>query len=210
MSARTGHRSGSPRRIPVLLAATAALVSLATCRSGGPQSAAPGTGGAAAKTSSGLAAWEVVYEVLQHPRCVNCHPAGDSPLQGDESQPHVQNVRRGADGEGRYALRCDACHQDHNLADPHLPPGAPSWHLPHPDMPLVFEGRTSGELCRQLRDPAQNGGRTPAQLERHMELDPLVLWGWDPGPGRAPVPVPQTDFARAVRAWVAGGCDCPE
>jgi hypothetical protein len=193
----------------VLRAAAAALALLATCRSGGPQSAAPATGGVAAEASSGVDAWEVVYTVLQHPRCLNCHPAGDRPLQGDASQPHVQNVRRGPDGKGHYALRCDACHQDHNLPGPHLPPGAPSWHLPHPGMPLVFEGRTSSELCRQLRDPAQNGGRTPAQLEHHMEQDPLVLWGWDPGPGRAPVPTPQPEFAEAVRAWVAAGCDCP-
>jgi hypothetical protein len=76
-------------------------------------------------------------------------------------------------------------------------------------MPLVFEGRTSADLCRQLGDPGRNGGRSPSQLEHHMMHDALVLWGWDPGPGRSPVSTPQADFAAAVRAWVASGCDCP-
>jgi hypothetical protein len=27
-------------------------------------------------------------QVFFHPRCVNCHPAGDAPLQGDNMRPH--------------------------------------------------------------------------------------------------------------------------
>src|SRR5262245_4652340 len=46
------------------------------------------------------AAFLEVYKVLMHPRCLNCHPSGDAPLQGDESHPHIQNVRRGKDGKG--------------------------------------------------------------------------------------------------------------
>ena len=41
------------------------------------------------------------YKVLMHPRCVNCHPAGDAPLQGEDSRPHTFfRLRRGADGHG--------------------------------------------------------------------------------------------------------------
>ncbi len=155
-------------------------------------------------------AWDTVYEVLLHPRCANCHPAGDVPLQGDDGHPHAQNVRRGPDGHGLFAMRCETCHQTRNLAGPHLPPGAPSWHLPGPDMPLVFVGRSKSDLCRQLRDPARNGGKTPEELFSHLAEDPLVLWGWDPGEGRAPVPVPHAEFVAAVRAWIDGGCECPE
>jgi hypothetical protein len=156
------------------------------------------------------ASWDVVYEVLQHPRCANCHPDDDLPKQGDDGRPHLQDVRGGPEGKGLFAMRCDTCHQTENLPGAHLPPGAPSWHLPHPDEPLVFAGRSSGELCRQLRDPAQNGGRTPEDLYRHVEHDPLVLWGWEPGSGRAPVATPRAEFLRAMRAWIDGGCDCPE
>src|SRR5882724_5506461 len=37
-----------------------------------------------ASTSS--AAFLQLYRVLTSPRCQNCHPAGDAPLQGDDSQ----------------------------------------------------------------------------------------------------------------------------
>jgi hypothetical protein len=185
----------------------AGLLVLAQClaTSSDPQASA-----ARASGPSGAEAWGVVYEVLQHPRCMNCHPVGDSPLQGDQSLPHVQGVKRGPDGHGFYAMRCDTCHQTTNLEAPHLPPGAPNWHLPSPDMPLVFEGVSSGDLCRQMRDPRTNGGKSHAELEHHMTQDALVLWGWDPGPGRAPVSTPQRVFAEAARTWIASGCDCPE
>ena len=41
-----------------------------------------------------------VYKVLMSPRCMNCHPAGDAPLQGDDSHVHTMNVQRGKDGKG--------------------------------------------------------------------------------------------------------------
>src|SRR6266481_6950791 len=56
-----------------------------------------------------------VYKVFTSPRCQNCHPAGDSPLQGDDSHVHLQNVKRGKDGHGVYGMRCDACHQSATL-----------------------------------------------------------------------------------------------
>lgn len=197
--------SPSIRRLrpPALFVALAgALALLAQCRA----SSADG----APATREVAAAWDVVYQVLQHPRCMNCHPGGDVPLQGDASLPHAQNVQRGPEGQGLFALRCDACHQTANLAGAHLPPGAPHWQLPHPEMPLVFQGKSSRELCRQLSDRAQNGNRSPAELLAHLRADPLVLWGWSPGEGRAPVPVPHAAFVAAARAWIEGGCGCPE
>ena len=46
-----------------------------------------------------------IYRVLTSPRCQNCHPAGDSPLQGDDGHVHLQNVTRGKDGHGVYGMR---------------------------------------------------------------------------------------------------------
>lgn len=157
-----------------------------------------------------VAAWNVVYGVLQHPRCMNCHPMNDVPLQGDQSLPHAQNVQRGKDGHGLFAMRCETCHQTHNLPGAHLPPGAPNWHLPSKDMPLVFEGKSSGELCRQLRDLTRNGGKSPEQLFDHMAHDPLVLWGWSPGEGRTPVSTSHDELVQAMRTWIDHGCGCPE
>jgi hypothetical protein len=50
-------------------------------------------------------------KVLTHPRCLNCHPAGDRPHQGDTGRVHQPPVERGADGFGLPALRCPICPQ---------------------------------------------------------------------------------------------------
>ena len=194
-------RTTRKRRNLALLGAASALSALIAMQCASPNSDPSG--------SAAVAAWKVVYGVLEHPRCVNCHPAGAAPLQGDDEHPHAQNVQRGTDGQGLYALRCDACHQTQNLAGAHLPPGAPNWHLPRADMTLVFEGRGSGDLCRQLKDPKRNGGKTLEQLYAHVDRDPLVLWGWSPVEGRAPVSTSHADLVRAMRTWIDGGCGCP-
>jgi hypothetical protein len=192
--------------VATLALAAAGLATAAGC--GGEQRLAPLP--APPPPGGSLGAWEVVYQALQDPRCMNCHPAGEAPLQGDSSLPHAQNVQRGAMGHGRYALRCDACHQEANLPGPHLPPGAPGWHLPRRDEPLVFEGRSSAELCRQLKDPERNGHKSLEELFAHVDHDPLVLWGWSPGEGRTPVKVSHLELVAAMRAWIDGGCECPE
>ena len=66
-----------------------------------------------------------VYKVLMSPRCMNCHPAGDSPLQGDDSHIHTMDVVRGPDGKGMYATKCSNCHQPTNVPGQHTPPGNP-------------------------------------------------------------------------------------
>lgn len=79
-----------------------------------------------------------VYKVLMSPRCLNCHPAGDVPLQGDDSHIHTMLPRRGPDGKGLYAMKCANCHQDENTPGLHMPPGNPKWHLPPADMKMVL------------------------------------------------------------------------
>src|SRR5215469_8211882 len=74
--------------------------------------------------AASIAAFNAAYSVFSHPRCVNCHPAGNAPLQGDDSHPHAFRVQRGADGNGLTSLRCSNCHQAANLSGPHMPPGA--------------------------------------------------------------------------------------
>ena len=155
-------------------------------------------------------AFLAAYTVFMHPRCMNCHPVGDHPLQGDDSRPHAQNVKRGPYGRGRYALKCANCHQQANLPGENMPPGAPTWHLPPPGMRMVFQGRTPGELARQLQDPKQNGGTTLEQLIHHVSEDPLVLWGWDPGDGRSRPPLSHAEFVRRMREWVDKGAASPD
>jgi hypothetical protein len=44
----------------------------------------------------------------------------------------------------------------------------------------------------------------------HVENAPLVLWGWQPGAGRTPVPGSHEEFVRAMALWVRTGGSCPE
>lgn len=154
-------------------------------------------------------AFQGVYQVLMSPRCLNCHPAGDRPLQGEDSHVHAMNVRRGADGKGISALRCANCHQDKNLPGLHMPPGNPQWGLPPARMKMVFQGRTPRQLARQLLDLRQNGGKTRQQLLAHVASDSLVLGGWHPGDGRALPPLSHAAFARLFTQWLATGAYAP-
>jgi hypothetical protein len=167
---------------------------------------------ARADESAGLAAFETVRAVLQHPRCVNCHIPGDAPLQFDDSRVHGQNVKRGPAGKGAVGLACATCHAAANPPasyGPNMPPGAPNWHLPPPEHRMVFLGRTSAEIARVLKDPEQNGGKDLQALVDHVDHDPLVLWGWSPGVGRAPVSIPHAEFVAAFKAWVGAGAPIP-
>lgn len=151
-----------------------------------------------------------VYKVLTSPRCQNCHPAGDAPLQGDDSHPHLQNVVRGKDGHGVYGMRCATCHQSANLQGDHMPPGNPKWSLPAPEHKMVFVGRSAGELCSQLKDPKQNGNRNLQQIYDHVSADDLVGWGWNPGDGRSQPPLSRADTSAQLKIWIDGGAACPE
>ncbi len=143
---------------------------------------------------------------LLSPRCVNCHPAGDAPLVGDHGQPHRMNITRASAEAG---LPCTSCHREQNFDRPHGPPGAPNWHMPSKETPMVFEGKTPHELCETLKDPARNGGRTLAALQEHFAIDPIVLWSFAPGPGRTLPPVLHAELVSHVRRWIAAGAPCP-
>jgi hypothetical protein len=154
------------------------------------------------------ATFKSLVPVLRHPRCMNCHSSGDFPRQGDDRHRHAMNVRRGLNGEGVPGLKCSTCHQDHNLGGEHMPPGAPDWHLPSAREPMIWEGLSDQQLCELFKNPTQNGHRTVDEIVRHMST-PLVLWGWHPGEGRTPVPVPESEFLAKVREWASSGAACP-
>ena len=158
--------------------------------------------------AEGVAAFEAITPVLRHPRCLACHSAGDFPRQGDDLHRHIMDVRRGPQGDSAAPVHCSTCHQDHNLKGVHTPPGAPGWHLPSPDNPMIWEGLTDRQLCELLTDPKRNGGRDSRAIEQHMHT-PLVLWGWRPGEGRVPVSMPQETFLKNVHVWTLAGDPCP-
>jgi hypothetical protein len=173
-----------------------------------PKSPQQMLGSAPRDDAAAAAAFEAMVKVLHHPRCMNCHSKGDYPRQGDDNRHHTMHVRRGHDGDGIAGVKCSTCHQDHNLDGVDTPPGAPDWHLPSPQMPMIWEGLSDRQLCELFKDPAQNGGRTVGQIVEHMQT-PLVRWGWHPGDGRTPIPVPQTTFLAEVKEWASRGAACP-
>jgi len=154
-----------------------------------------------------LALFNEMGKVLQHPRCVNCHPATERPLQTDAMRPHEPLVVRGPDGHGHpTGLRCDTCHTPQNF-DPARVPGNPKWGLAPAEM--AWEGRSLGEICRQIKDPKRNHNMDMAALVKHMAEDVLVGWAWTPGPGRTPAPGTQREFGELTRAWAKSGGHCP-
>jgi len=152
------------------------------------------------------ALFEEAAKVLTHPRCMNCHPVGDRPFQTDQLQPHQPLVVRGEDGHGAPGMACSTCHGAANF-DPAGVPGDPHWALAPASMAWV--GKSVGEICAQLTDPARTGGRDLAAILEHVGNDSLVLWGWSPGAGRAPVPGTNEAFVALLRAWVDAGAACP-
>lgn len=154
-------------------------------------------------------AFMTAYAVLMSPRCMNCHPSGDVPLQGDDSHLHTMLPRRGLDGKGVYAMKCSNCHQPANVEGLHKPPGDPDWHLPPADMKMVFEGKTPNQLARQLVDSKTNGNKTLKQLIEHAD-DGLVKAGWNPGEGRTLPPISHKEFKKAWITWIEKGAYAPE
>jgi hypothetical protein len=145
-------------------------------------------------------------KVIQSPRCLNCHPAGNRPTQTNAMVPHMPFVTRGADGMGTAAMRCANCHRAENFA-PSAVPGDPLWHLAPIEM--AWQGRSLGAICRQIKDPGRNGGKSLAQIVHHMAKDHLVGWAWRPGGKRTAAPGTQARFGRLIAQWVASGAACP-
>ena len=156
-----------------------------------------------------VAAFMEVYKVLLSPRCMNCHPSGDVPLQGDDSQLHNSLPKRGKDGKGIYAMKCSNCHQSTNLEGLHKPPGHPNWHLPPANMKMVFQGRTPSQLAKQLVNPKTNGNKSLQQLIKHAD-DGLVKAGWNPGEGRTVPPLSHEAFKKVWITWIEKGAYAPK
>jgi hypothetical protein len=159
------------------------------------------------QTAAAIAAFGQIASVLQSPRCLNCHPRGNRPTQGEDRHVHLMNVQRGERDTGVPAMRCSTCHQERNNETLGIP-GAPRWHLAPASMGWV--GLGEADLCRRLLDRRSNGGRNTADLVAHMTGDPLVLHAWDPGGHRAPPPLSIEEFKIALDQWSGAGAPCPK
>ena len=169
---------------------------------------------------TGLEAWRKIHEVFSHPRCSNCHvgpdhvPIWSGASYGTKARPHGMNISGSASRKGAEHIPCSSCHTHNNSQLPHGPPGAPPprhgadwWRLPPVEM--QWFGKSSAEICAQIKDPARNGGLTIPKVAEHIEHDPLVHWGWKPGPGREPAPYSITQLVEYLKQWEAADAPCP-
>jgi hypothetical protein len=167
--------------------------------------------------ADGLMAWQQLYSVLTHSRCINCHTATNYPQQGDDRHRHFANVVRGPAGKGVPALQCVTCHQEAN-ADSTGVPGAHDWHL----APLSMKWQdlndkilSSAEVCKAVTDRSKNNNLDGAGLLKHHAEEPLVLWAFQPsrridGSMRTLPPLTHEQFVEATRKWVEVGTPCPQ
>lgn len=154
--------------------------------------------------------FQAVAQVFVHPRCANCHAAGDSPAQTDSGRPHSMNVQRGPAGVGVPGAYCVACHAPKPVSqDPVMPPAGKGWRMPGAETPMVFAGRTTQELCRQLKDPNATGRKSLRESLKHVVHDELVSWSFAPGAGRSRPPMGKKEFFKRLARWVKHGAPCP-
>ncbi|HWP45902.1 MAG TPA: hypothetical protein VNM22_01960 [Candidatus Limnocylindrales bacterium] len=165
---------------------------------------------AVAEDARAIAAFNAVVDVFAHPRCKNCHAAGEGPTQGDEGRPHDMKVVRGATGRGAGGARCNNCHQLTNGVGEKAAPGSPDWRMPPPETPMIFANKTPKEICNQIKDPAQNGNKTLEDLIRHVKEDPRIQWSWNPGGKRTPAPRTLQEFIDKITEWINQGAACPD
>ncbi len=154
--------------------------------------------------AEGLAAFGDIFSVVTHPRCLNCHPDGDRPLQTDESIPHAFNITRMSPFKG---VHCTTCHVPSPVGKgtPPIPPADPIWSLAPKQM--VFQHRTPREICEQLKDPERNGGRGSIDSTDHISHDHLLQTSWHSG--RQPPPISHAELVKRFETWGRAGSPCP-
>ncbi len=166
--------------------------------------------------NAALDAWEKVYEVFSHPRCVNCHvPEDNRPRWSGPSYEkrdgdtffHGMNIHGDDSRIGAESILCNTCHLQSNSTEPHGPPGAKVWLLA--PLSMNWWEKSSAYICEQIKDPERNGGRTLSDVIDHIDHDELVHWGWLPGPGREPAPYSKDELVSFLELWREAGAPCP-
>ncbi len=164
-------------------------------------------------TAQGLDSWSRIYAVASHPRCANCHVGADhypmwsGPSYG-KTRRHGMNINAGASRMGVESVLCSSCHTGSTSDATHGAPGAKTpWRL----APVEAEwfGKSSDEICQQLRDPTRNGNRTFEKIAAHLDHDVILHWAWSPGGDREPAPHSLQAHVDDILSWGVAGMPCP-
>ena len=117
------------------------------------------------RTTRSKALFSEAAKVITHPRCMNCHPAGDHPLQGADHHIHQPVAFRGEANNGVPGLVCATCHSDSNFT---LSIGEASYqsipgHLRGALAPLemAWEGKTVDEMSSFFPPANPSGSASP-------------------------------------------------
>jgi hypothetical protein len=112
-------------------------------------------------------------------------------------------------------LPCASCHTGRTVdlypgavASYRSIPGHPRWALA--PLSMAWEGKSIGDICRQIKDKNRNGGRDLALMHEHVAKDDLVAYGWRPGAGRVPAPGTQEHAGELIQAWIDTARNVPE
>ena len=170
--------------------------------------------------AQGLEAWGRIFEVASHPRCANCHtgpsdkPMWSGPSYG-EPRVHGMNIRAGASRIGAESVLCHTCHttkredwEDANSTPHAAPKVAMAWALAPPE--AHWFGRSSEQICEQLRNPKTNGNRNMLQIAEHLNHDLILHWAWAPGGGREPAPYSLQEHVNDILTWGVAQMPCPQ
>lgn len=121
-------------------------------------------------------------KVLTHPRCMNCHPATDRLLQGNDKHPHQPVATR--------QTPCVTCHTDHNFtlherASYRSIPGHPRWMAAPIEM--AWEGKSVGEIADRSRIPTEMAAEI---LRCYTSTWRMTIW-WHGAGSRATDAIPR-------------------
>ena len=163
----------------------------------------------------GLAAWERIYAVVSHPRCSNCHvgaserPMWSGPSYG-KTRVHGMNIQAGESRIGAEYVPCRTCHVTNQTGGNDRAHGAPqvadAWQLA--PVEADWFGKSSDEICTQLRDPDLNGNRDFTELAEHLGHDVILHWAWAPGGTREPAPFSLQEHTDDMLTWGVAGMPC--
>jgi len=205
--------------IKILLIVTTAALSLSVMAAGDKIEIKPPPQGSVSK-EQGLEAWSRIYEVASHPRCANCHtgesdrPMWSGPTYG-KTRVHGMNIKAGNSRVGAEHILCSTCHTtkiedwDNANATAHTAPRvAMNWSLA--PVEAHWFGRTTDQICAQLRDPKTNGDRDILEIAEHLNHDLILHWAWAPGGGREAAPYSLQEHVNDILAWGASGTPCPQ
>jgi len=154
--------------------------------------------------------------LLTHPRCMNCHPAGEHPPAGRRpsraqargmAQRHRQFRPRPCGGMPHRTQTCPCMRPRLTRAFPAIP----RWGVGAAVDGLGRARGIGGHLPTAERHRTQRPARDLALLQEHIAKDDLGGHGaGPPAPAAKQRPARRKPPGQLVQAWIDSGAECPQ